>query len=149
MPLHLQLPGTRHKSLIGTSVTAQPPGIENYTRRARKARSLEELVRVLDEFDFEELDQAESKGRFIQLHKAFTQLLIRYLAMALESTRGSLDEKIYYTSALKWMTGERRMSASKAADMVKALARSCEKYGVEVTDPAVQEAFEAAKRLRH
>jgi hypothetical protein len=101
----------------------------------------------------EQWSVSDLAGKLPTAQAAFGRLVGRLLKAAIVATRrASLDEpdgRILIHPAMKLLTGNRSLSASKAADLVKRLVKEMEAaQGAPVTDPVVKTAHEISCRLR-
>lgn len=114
---------------------------------------LDELVSVISSYEFNATDSAALFDRLSQLEAATAVLLANYLKAVLVATsRPTQDHpegEVFIHPAGKLMTGNSKLSASKAADLIKRLLnRAPEAIEPLMSDPLLKDAFETAQRLR-
>jgi len=118
-----------------------------------KTQTLDELIKVLAGFDFDNATPSELSGRLPALQKAHASLMARLLKAALKVTsKPTLDDlngEIQIHPAIKLLTGDRTITASRAADLIKRLLGShLESSGFSTVDATLKKAYETALRLR-
>lgn len=151
VPAHIQIPAA-----WGT--LERPPELPAVAEgRSDKGRApggdLNALVESLDDFTFDGLSPAQLAGRLGHIEGANARLLAGYLRAALNATRQPTPEnpegKIRIHPAVKLMTGDSALTATKAADIIKQiLGISPEASASLLEDPVLKEAYETALRLR-
>lgn len=108
---------------------------------SRLVETLEQTTFPVDEIQF-------WAGRLVELQLAQSRLLARYLEAALEATRKRSPEhphgQIQIHPAIKLLSGDSTITASKAADVIKRLLGPME----EELEGDLREAFAIAVRLR-
>jgi DNA-binding NtrC family response regulator len=141
---HIRVPTIRQ------SATAQQPG---KAARFQSPRNLEDLLRMLDSVPADAWSASEIAGKLPAIRGACDQLTAKLVKAAITATRRpSLDEpegKILIHPAMKLLTGNRALTASKAADLVKRLLKeNASSTSGLLEDPALREAHAIAHRLR-
>ena len=150
-PIHIQFPENHKTSEDSMSVT--PPDISSTRRIYSDTISLDELIRTLDSFTFESAVPLDITGRLSNIQRAYARFIARYLRASLEATRKPTPEEpkgqIFIHPAVKLMTGDSKLTASKAADLIKRLL-SISHTDIEslLSDPILKSAYETAIRLR-
>jgi DNA-binding NtrC family response regulator len=155
VPRHLELTQERTKSVkitqssllkISNSHT-EPPSVD-------AIKDVDSLIEILDNFIFSKEYKA-LYGKLPLLQQAYARLLARYLKAALlcPAIRRFSPEKPEgvnnITGAIKCLTGQTRLSTSKAADMVKKLLQTDSSVLEEIEkDPILGTAYKEAIRLR-
>ena len=107
---------------------------------------LSDLLQLLSEYDFGSLKREELTGKLDQIELACRQLAAHYLKVALEITLTPVDNKVQITPAMKMATGNTKIKATQAADMIKRLLK-----GLDCSSPCEQilkRAMERAWELR-
>lgn len=144
---HLQIPRT----LIVTETTTafQYPSETATTSND----DLEALLDCLNGFAFDSLASNQLAGKLGVIEAAYARLLGGYLKASLNATRQPTPEnpdgKSRIHPALKLMTGDSKLPATKAADLVKQiLGISDEASDNLLKDPLLKDAYETALRLR-
>jgi len=117
------------------------------------ADTLEAIITVMKEFQFDNIKPAELLNKLPLLQEAYAQLAVQLLKAALHATsKPTLDNpegELLIHPAIKLITGDKSITASKAADIIKrlfALHPEVEKL-IEI-DPVLKQAYETALRLR-
>jgi DNA-binding NtrC family response regulator len=109
---------------------------------------LESLLNFQDQVVFDETEIGRWSGRLSDLERSNDRVLARYLLAALKATKRRTPEQpegiLQIHPAVKLMTGDQTITASKAADIIKRLLRPLEnELGGDLRD-----AFDTAIRLR-
>jgi two-component system response regulator HydG len=117
------------------------------------AEGIEGLIRTLSTFTFESVRPSHLAGKLSEIQSAYACLIAGYLKAALEATSKPTPEnpdgKILIHPAMKLVTGNPKLTASKAADLIKKLLGiSTQVREALVSDPVLKEAYEIALRLR-
>ena len=102
------------------------------------------MLRTLPAFDFDSVRRNELIGRLPEVQSTFSEFVAGYLRAVLEATSRPTDGKIQIHPAMKMATGNEKLTASQAADIVKRLLKPM----APLTDPVLREAYETALRLR-
>jgi len=120
----------------------------------RAENDTDSLIRGLDEFSFGE-DYSELYGKLPAIQQSIARLLARYLKAALlchavrKFSPESPEGEINLTGAVKCITGQKNLSTSQAADIVKRLLQSHKGLIEEILqDPVLSGALENALKLR-
>ncbi len=145
VPLHLRFGGE------GPPAAAAAPAPAPASRRA--GATLDELLRDLAEFDPGALAPADLVGKLPALQRAYARLTARLLQAALVATRRPTpdcpDGQLFIHPAVKLLAGDKAVSTSQAADVIKRLVGLCPEIEEELlAAPAVREAYATALRLR-
>jgi transcriptional regulator with PAS, ATPase and Fis domain len=110
--------------------------------------ALNHFLRLEDSVSFDQGGAVHWAGRLDELQLAHTKLLARYLQAALAVTRRitpeNLSGRIQIHPAIKLITGDASISASRAADLVKRLLAPIESE----LEGDLREAYQIALRLR-
>ena len=103
------------------------------------------LMTILENFDFDSIKPEQLVGKLTEMQKVWAKFIARYLKAALETTKKHTPEN----PALKLITGDSKLSALKAADIIKRLFRIAPEIKKDIlTDPVLNEAYNNAIRLR-
>lgn len=139
---HIRLPSAGKSTASGSTKNEVP---------ATDRRHSFEIAALLDfegNIAFEQQDIGQWSGRLADVQDAHSRLLARYLEAALEATKRRTPEHpdglIQIHPALKLITGDTSLTASKAADFIKRLLGSLEHE----LEGDLQEALAIAVRLR-
>ncbi len=144
-PVHLCLPSrieTRGIAPTQTHVTV-----------TSRLSPLEELSRLLDEFDVEGLEPSELAGQLTGIRAAYARLVARLILAAVNVTRRPTIEhpkgEILIHPAMKLLSGDRDLTASRAADLIKRLLK-LDQDAVQklISDETLDEVLMIAVRLR-
>jgi DNA-binding NtrC family response regulator len=79
----------------------------------------ERIIRFLETVDLSICDRESMKGKYGRLQVAYSKLLQNYLKIALLENKRKYDGKIELTPALKWATGESRMTTLSAKRIIQ------------------------------
>lgn len=128
---------------VGRSVRAEPD----------ESLGVEALLQAMASCAFDVREPAELAGQLPKLQAAWGRLLMRYLAASLRVTSRPTPEepsgKLLIHPAIKLMTGDQRLTASRAADLIKRMVRESSLAEEELlADSVVAEAHDIALRLR-
>ena len=117
-------------------------------------KDLDSLIKVLDNIVLSK-EYQDLYGKLPALQQAYARLLARYLKAALlcpairRFSPKKPEGENNITGAMKCLTGQTRLSTSKAADMVKKLLQSDSSILEEIEkDPILGTAYKEAIRLR-
>jgi hypothetical protein len=143
VPLHIQLPQDPDTPVAVDKV--------NFSRPSQN--SIKEIIEMLADFDFNAVRPLDLAGKLPDIHRGFAIFLTGYLRACLLATRRpTLDApegKLFIHPAMKIMSGNKRLTASKAADLIKRLInQSSENKAELLKDPILSEAYNIALRLR-
>ena len=112
----------------------------------------QDLPAALDAVTLDHLQYESWAGKLPEIQEANNRLIARLVRVALEGTlRRSLDNKkgtVQIHPAMKALTGDAKLTASKAADLIKRLAGNSPVFVEWCDDPLLKEALEKAKTLR-
>lgn len=149
VPSHIQIPAAwsapgRLPEFAAPSDEAAHQTLDN---------NISALVKSLDGFAFDGLAPVQLAGMLSRIEGAYARLLGRYLRAAINATRQPIPEnpdgKIRIHPAVKLMTGDSGLPATKAADIIKQiLGISSEASTSLLEDAVLKEAYETALRLR-
>jgi DNA-binding NtrC family response regulator len=151
VPIHIQIPKIGVTSVSSKYVDFSTPSARRILEP--EEQELEELINAIAAFRINPSQPANLVGKLSRLQKAYARLLAEYLKAALGATSRPIPEKpegkILIHPAVKLMTGNSDVSASKAADIIKRLL-SVDPEVTEslLSDPILKEAYETALRLR-
>ncbi len=151
VPVHIQLTSVKEPS--DTPVLVTPTTVPPTDIVPREAGDPDELVRVLSSFTFESTRPAHLAGKLPEIQRAYARFMALYLKAALEATRKPTPEKpdgeVLIHPAMRLITGDSKLTASKAADVIKRLLGiSPDAVETMLADPILKEAYETALRLR-
>jgi len=151
VPNHIQIPTVwgvpdRPSSTVATLEESAPSPPSQIDK-------IDNLLEILDDFAFEDLEPTHLAGMLPQIERAYARLLARYLKAALSATRRSTPDnpggKIRIHPAIKLMMGDSGLTATKAADIIKQLLSIYPATADSMLEDAtLKEAFEIALRLR-
>ena len=115
--------------------------------------SLDSLITTLSEFAFDGVKPADLVGRLPALQRAYATLTARLLKAAIQATSKPTlenpDGVVLIHPAVKLITGEKSVTASKAADIIKRLlGLDPEVRERLLANSILKEAYETALRLR-
>ena len=152
VPLHIQLPAIPDG---GPQLERKPQPPEE-TGQQDVVRTLDDLIQQVAAFPFDPHRRDELTGKLPRLQQALARLLAGYLKAALEATgryrpagEGNSELDVLIHPAMRLITGDGKMSASQAADLIKRIVRLFpEGDAAFMEDPVLKEAFETAVRLR-
>jgi len=104
-------------------------------------------------FEFALSDRESWVGNFGQFHSAVAKLIADYIKAALLANRRPTPDNpkgdVLIHPAMKLLTGDRKLTASKAADLIKRCVNFSPKdRGELLKDDLLREAYEIAVRLR-
>ena len=125
----------------------QPPAARG------ESEHLFQLLSAMADFPVEHLETPELSGALKRLQETYAELAARLLKAALLATsRPTLEVpggQILIHPALKLLTGDAHLAASKAADLIKKLFSASPQIASSLLqDPVLKEAYETAVRLR-
>jgi len=154
VPLHLQFSTTG--GAVVTPPADQAPTVPAALPDRIETQTLDDLIRRISSLPLVSQRKAELAGKLPPLQQAFAGLLIRYLKAALEATGrfmptgdGQFALEVLIHPAMKLVTGNKKLTASKAADVIKRIVRLFPESEAAVQeDPVLREAYETALRLR-
>ena len=150
VPLHVRLPVRRGPD------RPVAPGSGPVEAAAPLPGSLDELTQALTALSFAAPRAEELTGRLPALQAAFAGLVARYVRAALEVTcrtrpgeGGSVQREILIHPAMKLITGNPKLTASRAADLIKRLlGLSPEEIAPLLEEPLLKDAYAKALDLR-
>jgi two-component system nitrogen regulation response regulator GlnG len=150
VPGHVRLPGRP-----APAAPAEGPPAQAAAARPGFA-DLDSLLRAVEEFPFEKPRAEELSGKLPGLLAAFACLLARFLRAAFDATArtrtgagGAVQRDVLLHPAMKLVTGDPRLTASRAADLVKRyLGLSAPDIAELLEDPLLKEALGKALALR-
>lgn len=148
VPNHLRI-GNEHKGPKAEGKepeTDSPAATPDSSKRTDDA--LNDLLRLQNSLTFDASQAAHWAGRLDDFQLTHAKFIARYLQAALVATRRITPEnpsgKIQIHPAIKLITGDAGISASKAADLIKRLLAPIEAE----LDGDLREAYQIALRLR-
>lgn len=113
----------------------------------------DQLIELLDRFEFTVADRTAWVGKFGQLQSALARLVAKYIKAALLANRRPTLEnpegEILIHPAMKLLTGDQKLTATKAADFIKRQLNlsKTDKDNI-MEDDVLRKAHEIALRLR-
>lgn len=147
VPSHLRI-GAEPAKALPARPKAQPAEEIEDIAPARTEANLSTLLAMYDEVRFDPGAIAEWSGRLADMQQAHARLLARCLHAALDATRRRTPEHpegvLRIHPAVKLITGDTGLSASKAADVIKRLLQPLE----DELDGELRKALDIALRLR-
>ena len=145
-PHHLAIPQQSPTATVNRE--AQLEEKERGAFRAGVPKSIDYLVAQLDAFQIDSDDKSAWAGQLENLELATHRLMARYLETCLACTTKldptTMEERVQIHPAVKLMTGDAAVSASKAADIVKRLLKPL----ANELDGLLATAYNTAIRLR-
>jgi len=157
VPRHLELTQESTRSVKSSSDRMHEiPENELYAKAsiADTIKDLDSLIKVLDNIVLSK-EYQDLYGKLPALQQAYARLLARYLKAALlcpairRFSPKKPEGENNITGAMKCLTGQTRLSTSKAADMVKKLLQTDSSVLEEIEkDPILGIAYKEAIRLR-
>jgi DNA-binding NtrC family response regulator len=147
MPVHLHL-GPDHAAPVSPLLKVSAARETPPTRM-----DLDETARLLDTCDTEELRPGQLAGKLPVLQSAYARLIARLVLASINATRRPTvahpEGDILIHPAMKLLTGDSKLTASKAADLIKRLLK-LDSGAIQdlLTDEALAEALDTAVRLR-
>ena len=145
-PHHLAIPQQPSTPTVngGTQIEEK----ERETFHIGVPKSIDRLIAQLDAFQIDSDDKAAWAGQLGNLELATHRLMARYLETCLFCTTKlnptTMEERVQIHPAVKLMTGDAAISASKAADIVKRLLKPL----ADELDGPLAIAYNTAVRLR-
>ena len=141
---------TRETSLISTSSVSPP---EERQPVKMLDSDIDAIISALSNIEFDATKPEQLSGQLEQLQGATSSLLASYLKAALVATRRPTPEhpegEIKIHPAVKLITGDSKISASKAADIIKRLLNlALNSNDLITSDSILATAYEKARRLR-
>lgn len=112
-----------------------------------------QLLKAIAQFEFRASDVEAWAGKFNQLQSGFAHMLAAYIKAAVQANRrpvpGNPKGQILIHPAMKLLTGDRKLTASKAADLIKRCLNLSPGDRDEILkDDVLREVHEIAVRLR-
>lgn len=133
-------------------------GRESVDRKSKTAQEMRflagtEALPEQEQSDWRSLKRTELVGHLHTLDRQWHVSRVNLLRAAIEATRKSTPDcpegKILIHPAAKLITGDARLSASRAADIVKSILQAGDITAeIRKRDPVLQAAFDTAVRLR-
>jgi len=148
VPGHLRLGRDRGGKLDGAPQAKVPENREGAAAAGIGELGIAELLEIQNSFNFDPREAAQWAGRLGDLQLAQAKLLARYLQGALAMTKrrtpANPSGQIQIHPAIKLITGDSTITASKAADLIKRLLGPLEAE----LEGDLREAYDTALRLR-
>lgn len=152
VPIHIAIPDE------ATAQEIEPGQEETLVSQVQpdfqiNAVTISQLMQVLATASIDTGRPEEITGKLPELQHAYAEFIARYFRNALEVTRRPTPDnpqgKIQIHPAVKLIMGDSRLTASKAADIVKKI-HGISKEAAELwdSDPVLRAAYETALRLR-
>jgi len=115
--------------------------------------TLSDITALLSAFSVDKLGPAEVSGSLPKVEDAAARLLLSLLKSALNMTKrvtpDTPEGRLSIHPAIKLLTGDTHISASKSADVIKRITSLSPKtHEVVMADPVLKDALEVALRLR-
>ncbi len=151
-PLHFEIPQEKYEERKSVE-KLQEDKMANKMSSVKAISDISDLIDAIDKFEFQSIKPAELVGKLSDLQGSYAFLIIRYLNAVLEATRKSTPEnpegEILIHPAIKLMTGNSKLSASKASDIIKKLVQMHPRIlDLLKENSTISEAYETALRLR-
>lgn len=148
VPGHLRItPAVQQRSIANPVSQPHDSAVPVLTDIDRDS-SLKMFFEMTATIRFDPQEVAQWSGQLVEVQNAHSRLLARYLQAALDATKRRTHEHpegiIQIHPAVKLITGDATLTASRAADIVKRLLGPLEE---ELTDN-LREAYDTALRLR-
>lgn len=149
-PVHLSI---RRQNDTGTQAESQPDFVIPEAKSGKTDFTLDEIIAALNDFNFDNIKATELSGKLPALQQAYGVFVVRLVKVALQitgrPTLERLEGKILIHPAMKLLTGNKSITASKAADVVKRLFSLLpDNAELLYSDSVLREAYETALRLR-
>jgi len=148
-PIHFQLP--RHgapKAPESAGVPQSQPVVA--TPGTSEALRLDDLLRLVEQFDFDRVTRGDLAGFLPKLQVAFYRFLGRTLEAALRQTSkptpADPEGELVYTAALKLLKGTKKLTTTAAWDEIKRLFKTAE--SVSSVSPTLQKVIARAVEKR-
>ena len=165
VPMHIEIPKRDPETKDGTTeATGHDTHRPTYPTGDRAVHgsgetittvptNLDEVISLISNYEFDTADSAALFDKLEDLEGAIARLLANYLKAALAVTKRPTREhpegEIFIHPAVKLITGNSKITASKAADIIKRLlSRSRTVLNLSSQDALLQDALETARRLR-
>lgn len=156
VPDHLELAGSKPDKVDNQSYMRQSrqPGDGSHQLSAGGFARFSDLVGILERFEVRPDDSMDWAGRWAQFQSANARVMMGLLHAALYATRRLTPQhpegEIKIHPAIKLLTGDTTLTASKAADLIKRIfAGAPEAVCHEsLQDPILKAAHDIALRLR-
>jgi two-component system, NtrC family, response regulator HydG len=107
---------------------------------------LRDVLCLLSKFDFSSLSREDLTGQLEEIERACRQFAAHYLRATLEKTLTPVEGNVQITPAMKMATGNTKIKASKAADMIKRLLKGLDSSLLD--ESILKRAIERAWELR-
>jgi DNA-binding NtrC family response regulator len=145
-----EAPGKRTVASRDAASRTHPPIV---SVRDHGTGTLTDLLERMQGVSFDENDPRPWTGRLSELQSAYARLLAGYIKAALLATRKPTPENpdgdILIHPAMKLLSGDRRLTTVKAADLIKRLLNlSPADWEDILADPVLRTAYDTATRLR-
>jgi hypothetical protein len=150
-------PGLEHLVLHHLELSTAPATDEASARASQRdqvpvrqdaARTVQQLVDALDAFAFDDLPDSALDAQLPVLEAACARLLIRYLREGLVRHKRP-DGRQFVQPAMKFMTGDRMLHATKAYDGIKRLLHRDKKTSEALLeDPILKEVYDKSVQGR-
>ncbi len=115
---------------------------------SKEVTSLEDLVSIIRDFDFDLADRDGLRGKLDELDETAAGLVAKYLLAGLQITKDPVNGDLGITKAIQFVTGK-KIATSSAADTIKRLLkRHPMARAVALEDPILKQAFDQAEKLR-
>ena len=149
-PMHIRL---SEEDSVASPITAEPPAASSGSRNHAASAGPGDILRALEAFSESGLDGPSVVGILPQAQRAMAHFQVRLLRAALLATRRPTPDRpngdILIHPAVKLLMGNRAISASKAADIIKKIINaSPDSRELILADPVLNEAFQISNRLR-
>lgn len=149
VPVHVRL----EKGIVSAQQDerVETPSVPAHTTQA--SDPLSALIAAMDRLELKDVRSSELVGKLPLLQTAYERLVAQLLRAALQVTRKPTPEhpsgEILIHPAVKLLVGDKSLTASKAADIIKRLLGKDPTTNAELlADPLLAEAFQTAVRLR-
>lgn len=149
--VHIDLPASQPKA--GKAPSNGSHQIATLTKGRAVDTDLNRVIGLLNEFPIDALGPAELTGSLPSLQRTYARFVAGLIKAAIKATRRpTVDDpegKVLIHPAMKLLTGDRNLAASKAADFLKRLLK-LDPEAIEplLSDPTLKETQEIAYRLR-
>lgn len=155
VPKHLTLEGKSvdREPIISAGSTPLPLLPVGQVDGTAKGEGLSMLLSAMGSITFDAHEPRGWAGRFGEMQSVYAVMMARYIKAALVATRKPTPEnpdgEILIHPAMKLLTGDRNLTAVKAADLIKRLLNlSPADQETILSDPVLRLAHDTATRLR-
>ncbi len=152
-PHHFQVPGHGAPRVTVARVPVEQEPAPSLAGAGRRPVTLDEALEILEALDFEGFRGPDLAGALARVQGSCARFVARLMTAALEATRRPTPEdpegKVLIHPAMKLLTGNPKLTATKAADLINRLL-SLDPEGVAglLQDGPLRDAQRKARELR-